>query len=134
MQEIRISNDIEGDKDFFGYKKFSRFLLAMPKILKLDRCISTDGKTWIYYAYPKFTKTSKTKTNSVPIESTDGIKEKDKRDEQVEATGKSSSSFPKLNSENYVIGEESTHFSQDKVTNAATSGGQSDDIQDQTSI
>ena len=52
----------------------------------------------------------------------------------MEAIGKSSSSFPKLNSEDYVIGEESTHFAQEKVTNAASSGGQSDDIQDQTSI
>ena len=108
LQSEIVRNDIEVDKDFFGCKKFSRFLLAMPNILKLDRCISIDGKTWIYYAYPKFTKTSKTKTKSVPIQSVDGLKEKDKRDEHVEATGKSSSSFPKLNLEDYVIGEEST--------------------------
>ncbi|XP_068659773.1 uncharacterized protein [Aristolochia californica] len=30
-------NNVAMDKDFFGYKKFSRFLLALPNVLKLER-------------------------------------------------------------------------------------------------
>ncbi|XP_059307914.1 uncharacterized protein LOC132059346 isoform X1 [Lycium ferocissimum] len=48
--ELARSN-LSIDKDFYGYKKFSRFLLAMPSILKLHS--GSDGKYLVRSVIPK---------------------------------------------------------------------------------
>ncbi|KAK6922863.1 OST-HTH associated domain [Dillenia turbinata] len=46
-----IRSGIYVDKDFYGYKKFSRFLLSMPHVLKL--CTKADGQFFVFSATPK---------------------------------------------------------------------------------
>ncbi|XP_038902611.1 uncharacterized protein LOC120089260 isoform X2 [Benincasa hispida] len=45
---------ISMDKDFYGYKKFSRFLLSMPDILKLKK--HDDGQFIVHMVTPKWPK------------------------------------------------------------------------------
>lgn len=54
MLELRAElarSNLNIDKDFYGYKKFSRFLLAMPKILKLQ--FASDGNYLVRTINPK---------------------------------------------------------------------------------
>ncbi|XXG78124.1 hypothetical protein AAC387_Pa08g2135 [Persea americana] len=54
LSELRIElgkTNITVDKDFFGYKKFSRFLLSMPNVLKLRRHPSGD-QPLVYGIHP----------------------------------------------------------------------------------
>lgn len=44
------------DKDLYGYKKFSRFLLSMPHILKLQS--GPDGQLFVHSANPKWPESS----------------------------------------------------------------------------
>ncbi|XP_006851397.3 uncharacterized protein LOC18441213 [Amborella trichopoda] len=46
-------NNVPIDKDFFGYKKFTRFLLAMQNILKIKRAPSGEAKLLVYGLEPK---------------------------------------------------------------------------------
>eukprot|EP01018_Ginkgo_biloba_P000038 Gb_40454 [translate_table: standard] len=46
--------------------------IAMPNTFKLHCCVSSDGKTWIYYTYPKSTESSKSKVRPSSMEPTNG--------------------------------------------------------------
>ncbi|XP_068662490.1 uncharacterized protein [Aristolochia californica] len=46
-QELEKSN-VAIDKDFFGYKKFSKFLLALPNVLKVEQNPAGEGPPLVY--------------------------------------------------------------------------------------
>ncbi|XP_077237133.1 uncharacterized protein LOC143878757 [Tasmannia lanceolata] len=50
-----VKNNVHMDKDFFGYRKFSRFLLSMPTILRLQRRPLGEGQHLVHGIHPKST-------------------------------------------------------------------------------
>ncbi|KAG9444287.1 hypothetical protein H6P81_015627 [Aristolochia fimbriata] len=51
-QELEKAN-VGIDKDFFGYKKFSKFLLALPNVLKLEQHPAGEGQPLVYGIHVK---------------------------------------------------------------------------------
>eukprot|EP01018_Ginkgo_biloba_P018430 Gb_38160 [translate_table: standard] len=128
LQSEIAKHDIEVDKDFFGHKKFLQFLIAMPNTLKLHRRVSSDGKTWIYYAYPKSTESSKSKARPSSMEPADG-----KRLERAGTDGEAVSSAPKSVLKEHALDKESPLSGGIKETHTDGSSGQSSNINGQRS-
>ncbi|CAA7027132.1 unnamed protein product [Microthlaspi erraticum] len=75
ISELRaelIKSDLAIDKDFYGHKKFSRFLLSMPDVLRVDT--ASDG---LFVVRAVAEKATPTKLDSSPGLSTAKVKEKE---------------------------------------------------------
>lgn len=75
ISELRaelIKSDLAIDKDFYGHKKFSRFLLSMPDVLQVDT--ASDG---LFIVRAVAEKTTPARVDSSPGLSTAKVKEKE---------------------------------------------------------
>lgn len=109
LRSEMTKRNVSIDKNFYGYKKFSRFLLSMPHIVKVKAC--ADGQFFLRPASPKLRESIKgngTSVRSVTENKNQDVEETGKANDQTHTITRMVDAKPQSPVSPYVDGRERT--------------------------